>query len=65
MLKKIGINTSRAKKNGPNVKDGISRKKFAKVVVCSCGAKLEKSCENEYVCDISVLLCPKCGKQIS
>lgn len=68
MLKKIGINTTRTLKNGPNVKNGINKDnkdKFKKVVTCSCGAKLEKACENEYVCDISVLVCPKCGKPIS
>ncbi len=65
MMKKIGINTTRTQKAGPKVRNGIEKKVFSKVVTCSCGCKVEKSCPNEYVCDISELVCPKCGKKIS
>jgi hypothetical protein len=67
MLKKIGINTTRQQKQGPNIKDGIPKKaaRFKKIVTCACGCKMEKSCENEWVCDITNLLCPKCGEVIS
>ena len=65
MMKKIGINTTRAQKQGPTQKNAIGKKVCKKVITCSCGAKLEKACENEYVCDVSVLTCPKCGKKVS
>lgn len=69
MLLKKGINTSYEKKTGPNVKEGIATpkdKKHTRSVVCSgCGARLEKQCHNEMMCEISVLKCPKCGASVS
>lgn len=65
MLKKFGVNTTRALKSGPVVKDAVEEKDHSKVVTCSCGAKLEKRCRNEYVCETSVMRCPKCGAKVS
>lgn len=68
MLTKKGINTVRAEKSGPNVKQGIamqSNKRYKKVVTCSnCSAKLEKDCPSELDCDISQLKCPRCGNPV-
>jgi len=65
MIVKRGINTTREEKSGPTVRKGIassSKNKFRKIVTCSnCKTKLEKSCENEMFCEISVLKCPRCG----
>ena len=69
MMKKIGINTTRFEKNTPPIKWGIAASKvsrFSKRVTCpSCGAKLEKCCDNEMVCEISTVKCPKCGAEVS
>jgi len=66
MLKKFGVNSTRAEKQGPVVKNGINAEEqnYEKIVVCSCGKKLVKSCPNKDVCDISVLQCPYCGSNI-
>jgi hypothetical protein len=65
MLIKNGIVTNRAKKAGPNVHDAIkASKKFAKKVLCSCGAELVKECPSEAMCDVSVLTCPHCGAKV-
>jgi uncharacterized protein (UPF0212 family) len=66
MLKKFGITTTRALKSGPVVKDAAAQEEdHSKMVTCSCGAKLEKRCRNKYVCDVSVMRCPKCGAKVS
>lgn len=67
MLKKFGINSTRAEKSGPSVKRGIavpSPTVHSKIVTCECGAKLKKSCANEMICEISALTCPKCGREV-
>lgn len=64
MMKKLGINTTRAEKAGPVVKNGIKEDSYERVVICSCGKKFVKSCPNKDVCDISVLKCPHCGANI-
>jgi len=64
MLNKIGVNTTRTKKAGPPVRDAIAKPGHKKVITCACGTRLEKSCANEYMCDISKVNCPKCGKRI-
>lgn len=64
MMKKLGVNTTRAEKSGPVVKNAIKEKPYEKVVICSCGKKFVKSCPNKDVCDISVLKCPACGADI-
>lgn len=64
MLKKFGINTTRAEKRGPNVKQGISEGSFKRVITCACGRKFEKSCPNEMACDITMFTCPHCGATI-
>lgn len=66
MLVKNGINTSRASKAGPTMRKSINTNtKITKVVTCSvCKCKLEKSCPNEMMCEISVLQCPKCGSDV-
>lgn len=64
MLKKFGINSTRAEKKGPTVKNAIAEERHEKVVLCSCGKKFVKSCPNADVCDISVLKCPHCGADI-
>lgn len=61
MLKKFGINTTRAEKTGPKVKQGITTASFTRVVTCSCGKKFEKSCPSEMACDITMFTCPHCG----
>lgn len=61
MMKKFGVNTTRAEKRGPVVKKGIS---FQKMVACSCGKKFLKTCSNEEICDITVHTCPFCGATI-
>jgi hypothetical protein len=69
MLVKKGVNTTREEKSGPTVKEGIastSRNKFKRIVTCShCKTKLEKCCDNEMVCEISILKCPRCGANVS
>ena len=69
MMKKVGVNTTRFEKNGPAVKKGISvpkAERFSKRVVCpSCGARLEKTCDNEMLCEISTVKCPKCGADVA
>lgn len=64
MLVKNGINTTRAQKDGPTMRKGIvgSVKKIVTCSVCKC--KLEKSCPNEMMCEISILKCPKCGSDV-
>lgn len=64
MLKKFGVNSTRAEKKGPVVKNGIKDEPYEKVVLCACGKKFVKSCPNKDVCDISVLKCPHCGENI-
>ena len=72
MMEKRGINSTRDEKSGPVVKSGINPKaldgnnnKFAKRVTCpKCKAVLEKSCQNEVICDITKLECPRCGTEI-
>ena len=69
MLVKKGVNTTREEKNGPTVRSGISSNKgkgrFRRTITCSnCNAKLEKCCENEMFCEISVLKCPRCGAKV-
>lgn len=66
MLKKYGINTTRAEKNGPTVRRGIAveKGKFVRTLSCPCGAKLEKTCESEALCEITPARCPKCGRKI-
>lgn len=64
MMNKFGINSTRAEKSGPVVKDAIIEQRAEKIVVCSCGKKFIKSCPNQDVCDISILKCPHCGADI-
>ena len=66
MLKKFGVNSTRAEKQGPTVKNAIKDgdDRFERVVVCSCGKKFVKSCPNKDVCDISVMQCPFCGANV-
>jgi hypothetical protein len=67
MLTKFGVNSVCAKKSGPTVKKSIAKpgsRKFSRVVTCECGARLEKTCENEMVCEIAALACPKCGREV-
>lgn len=60
MLTKFGVNNTRSQKVSPPV-----RGPFKKLVVCKyCGCKCEKTCLTEELCDLSVLKCPKCGKEI-
>jgi hypothetical protein len=65
MMVKRGINTTRAEKSGPNVKQGISmpaNRRYRKTVTCSnCNAKLEKECPSEFECETSRSKCPRCG----
>jgi uncharacterized protein (UPF0212 family) len=67
VLRKFGVTTTRSLKSGPVVKDAVDERDddHSKVVTCSCGAKLEKRCRNEYVCETSVMRCPKCGAKVS
>lgn len=61
---KTGVNNTRAEKAGPIVRKGIGNS-VKKVVTCSvCKCKLEKSCPNEMLCEVSVLKCPKCGTEV-
>jgi len=66
MLKKFGVNTTRAEKTGPTVKNAIKVEEEAveRLVVCSCGKKFMKKCANKDLCDISVFTCPYCGASI-
>lgn len=66
MLEKFGVNSTRAEKSGPTVKNGIKMEDetYQKIVLCSCGKKFVKSCPNKDVCDISILKCPHCGNDI-
>jgi hypothetical protein len=64
MMKKIGVNTTRAEKHGPVVKSGHN-KPTEKTVRCACGKKFLKSCPNEAYCDIAVFTCPYCGREIN
>lgn len=66
MLTKTGVNSTRSQKCGPTVREGVKAgKAFKKVVKCAvCNAKLEKSCSNEMVCEISTLKCPRCGTDV-
>ena len=69
MFTKLGIDTTRAMKNGPSVKQGIkaqSSQPHEKIVTCSgCGKKLRKKCESAMVCEISILKCPNCGCDVN
>lgn len=65
MMKKFGVNETRAEKRGPVVKDAVaSKSRHVKVVTCECGTRLEKSCPDELACELSSLKCPKCGKEV-
>lgn len=68
MLVKTGVNSTRAEKHGPIVKEGVKASEtrmHRKSVRCPvCDARLEKSCPNEMVCEISTLQCPKCGADV-
>lgn len=64
MMKKFGVNSTRSEKSGPKIKKGIALRK-SKIITCECGAKLEKCCDNDLTCEISVLKCPKCGRDVS
>jgi hypothetical protein len=64
MMKKLGVNTTRAEKHGPVVKSGYG-KGVQKTVVCACGKKFSKTCPNEVYCEISVFTCPYCGREIN
>lgn len=64
MLTKLGINTVRAEKVGPNVKEGINHSTHAKIVKCTCGKSFEKNCPSEAACDVSSFECPNCGNRI-
>ena len=63
MLKKFGVNSTRAEKSGPTVKSGISGP-TKRIITCACGRKFEKACPNELVCEISSFTCPHCGKTV-
>lgn len=66
MMVKKGINSTRAEKQGPTVKQGIDSKGHKKTVRCpNCKSVLEKCCSNELVCEISIMTCPKCGNKVS
>ena len=66
MLVKRGINSTRAEKTGPTVKQGISAKTHKKIVRCSsCNSVLEKTCSDALVCEISSMKCPKCGELVT
>lgn len=66
MIIKKGVNETRAEKSGPTVKKGITAKdKYRKIIKCACGAMLEKCCKDELTCEVSVVMCPKCGAQVS
>lgn len=64
MMEKFGVNSTRAEKTGPVVKNAIEEKRAEKIVTCKCGKTFVKSCPNEDVCAISVLTCPHCGADI-
>lgn len=64
MLKKFGINSTRAEKTGPTVKQGLTAGSFKRMITCSCGKKFEKACPSEMACDISMFTCPHCGSTI-
>jgi hypothetical protein len=64
MLKKFGINTTRAEKKGPQVKGAISER-YGRMIVCACGKKFEKTCPSKDECDCSSFSCPYCGKELS
>ena len=62
MMKKYGVNNTRAEKSGPTVKNAISHRKM---VVCGgCKKRFEKECPSEEICDISAVCCPYCGASI-
>jgi hypothetical protein len=63
MLNKYGVNSIRAEKKGPLVKDGIKRK-VEKTIVCACGKKFVKDCPSETLCELSSFFCPYCGAEI-
>jgi hypothetical protein len=66
MMKKFGVNNTRAEKAGPTVKNGIKTEDdvFERIVLCSCGKKFAKTCPNKDACEISVFDCPYCGAKI-
>ena len=66
MMNKFGVVTTRVRKDGPVVKEGMERaKKFARTVTCTCGRTFVKECPSEAMCSISTFTCPHCGAIIS
>lgn len=68
MMTKTGVNTTRAEKRGPVVKEGatVSANTHKKILKCAvCSAKLEKSCSSEIACELSSARCPRCGASVS
>lgn len=63
MIKKFGINSTRAEKKGPVVKNGLNEK-IEREITCACGKKFMKSCPNELYCEISAFHCPHCGAEL-
>jgi len=61
MMKKFGVNSTRAEKRGPVVKKGIG---FQKLVTCSCGKKFMKSCSDQGLCEATAHTCPYCGAML-
>lgn len=66
MIKKFGINNTRAEKAGPTVKNAIRPDDdvYERIVVCACGKKFAKSCPSKDACDVAVFDCPHCGAKI-
>lgn len=66
MMKKFGVNNTRAEKVGPVVKNGVDKtqKRAQKLVTCACGKKYMKDCPSEDLCAVSVLTCPSCGAKV-
>jgi hypothetical protein len=63
MLKKFGVNSTRAEKHCP-VKTGAVPM-IERVVICSCGKRFVKSCPNSVACEVSTFTCPHCGAILS
>ena len=60
MLKKFGVNSTRAEKRGPSVKTG--NQSIERYATCQCGKKFLKTCASAEVCDVSSFKCPYCGR---
>ena len=63
MMTKFGVNSTRAQKNGPAVKQGERQEVITHLICPKCGARLERRCPSKDQCELAIK-CPKCGEYL-